>query len=621
MNTPEKPNNRKFRGEGRQHYIITSLYRYKRYFADPDEALKLFESIPFLNGGLFECLDSPDKDDPSKILRVDGFSDRDDISLRVPNYLFFSDEQSVDLNAAYGTRARQYKVRGLINILDRYKFTITENTPIEEEVALDPELLGRVFENLLAAYNPETGVTARKQTGSYYTPREIVNYMTDGSLTAYLKDELIAYHESQSALSMSTPPAQMDIGGKTEPVQTQLAAHEATLSDDEKRQLEEELCELISYKGEPRRFNPGETKALIDAIDKLKILDPACGSGAFPMGILQKLVFLLGRLDARNEEWKQRQIDKVRQTIRTAEGIEDSTIRENTIRDLQAEIDNINEAFDRNELDYGRKLYLIENCIYGADIQPIAVQIAKLRFFISLVVDQKINRRQENLGIRPLPNLETRFVAADTLIGVDKPAQMPIRNPKIDRKEKELAQVRQKHFTARTPQTKEKYRKLDRKLREELSGLLASDGFPRETTQRIAFWDLYDQNTSADWFDLEWMFNTRDGFDVVIGNPPYVQLQKNGGKLGRLYEPCNFDSFIKTGDIYCLFYEKANKLSRNRGHVCFVTSNKWMRAGYGKKLRDYLIKHTQPIQLLDMGPDVFDATVDTNILLLQKRYP
>ena len=578
---------------------------------------KLFESIPFLNGGLFECLDKPDKDDPQKILRVDGFSDRDDVSLHVPNWLFFSDERTVDLNAAYGTRGKQYKVHGLVKILDRYKFTVTENTPIEEEIALDPELLGRVFENLLAAYNPETGATARKQTGSFYTPREIVDYMTDESLIAYLKGELIAYHESQSALSMTTPPAQMNLGGQTEPVQTQLDAHGVTLSDDQKNRIEDDLRELISYKGKPRRFSMGEIKSLIRTIDGLKILDPACGSGAFPMGVLQKLVFLLGRLDARNEEWRQRQIDKVQQTIETAERIEDSTVRENTISDLESEINNINDTFERNEFDYGRKLFLIENCIYGVDIQPIAVQISKLRFFISLVVDQQIDDTRENRGVRALPNLETRFVAANALIGLDKPAQMPIRNPKIDQQEIELADVRRKHFTARTPKTKDKYRKLDAQLRATLSELLRRDGFPSETTEKIAFWDPYEQNVKADWLDPEWMFNTKEGFDLVIGNPPYVQLQKNGGKLGRLYAPCNFDTFMRTGDIYCLFYEKANQLSRDGGYVCFITSNKWMRAAYGKKLRDYLARHTQPIQLLDMGPDVFDATVDTNILLLQ----
>ncbi len=583
MNTEQYPNNRKFRGEGRQHYNITSFYRYKDCFIDPDDALRQFEAIPFLNGGLFECLDGQSKDDPTEILRIDGFSDRNDIPLHVPNELFFSEERSVDLNAAYGTRGKRHKVRGLIHILSSYKFTIAENTPIEEEVALDPELLGKVFENLLAAYNPETKVTARKQTGSYYTPREIVNYMTDESLIAYLKNELIR------------------------PVE----------SDAQKAEIEKKLRGLLAYNDAPNPFDEAETEVLIKAIDALKILDPACGSGAFPMGVLHKLVFILGKLDPRNEQWKQRQIARVESTIERAEDIDDSTFRENTIRELEGEIENINEAFERNELDYGRKLYLIENCIYGVDIQPIATQIAKLRFFISLIVDQQIDGSRENHGVRPLPNLETKFVAANTLIGVDKPLQTQIRSPQVDRKEKELEDVRRRHFTARTPSTKAKYRALDAQIRTEIGELLRDLGFPDETTEKIANWDPYNQNASADWFDSEWMFGVRDGYDITIGNPPYIQLQSDGGQLGRLYVPCNFDSFIRTGDIYCLFYEKANQLSKKSGHVCFITSNKWMRAAYGKKLRDYFISHTQPIQLLDMGPDVFDATVDTNILLLQ----
>ena len=269
MNTAQNPNNRRFRGEGRQHYNITSFYRYKDCFIDPDEALQQFETIPFLNGGLFECLDAPSKEDATRILRVDGFSDRDDNPLQVPNELFFSDERTIDLNKAYGTRGKGYKVRGLIHILDSYKFTIAENTPIEEEVALDPELLGKVFENLLAAYNPETEATARKQTGSYYTPREIVNYMTDESLIAYLKNELI------SPIDVET----------------------VSLSDAQKAEIEEKLRGLLAYNDKSHQFNGAEVEDLIRAIDTLKILDPAVGSGAFPMGVLHRLVFILGKLD------------------------------------------------------------------------------------------------------------------------------------------------------------------------------------------------------------------------------------------------------------------------------------------------------------------------------------
>ena len=550
MNTEQKPNNRKFRnlakqsGSRDQNYMAHSLYRYEEHFKDKIRALDLFGGIPFLNGGLFECLDKEDKHDPRKVLRVDGFSDHKKSQLNVPNFLFFSDDQSVDLNAVYGTKGRGYKVRGLIDILDSHKFTIAENTPIEEKVALDPELLGKVFENLLAAYNPETGVSARKQTGSFFTPREIVNYMTDESLIAYLKHEYIAYHESQTTQSSATPPAQLDLSGRAEPVQTQICTQGVTLSDKQKDRIETDLRNLLTYNDEPHQFNDDETEALINAVDTLKILDPACGSGAFPMGVLHKLVFMLGKLDPRNQQWRQRQIDKVNRTIETAEKNDDSAVRENTIRDLEREIDNINEALERNELDYGRKLYLIENCIYGVDIQPIAVQIAKLRFFISLVVDQKMDDSRANRGVRPLPNLETKFVAANTLLSVEKPAQLLIRSQQVVSVEKELSDVRRRHFTARTPRTKEKYRKHDRKIRRELSELLKRDGFPSETTEKIAHWDPYDQNATAEFFDPEWMFGVKDGFDVVIGNPLYVQLQKDGGRLGSLYARCNFDSFI-----------------------------------------------------------------------------
>ena len=418
MNTSKKRNNRKFRGENRQHYNITSLYRYKRYFSDPDAALQLFESIPFLNGGLFECLDKPDPDDEKTILRVDGFSDRKDNLLSVPNELFFSEPQAVNLNAVYGTKNSRYTVRGLIHILTRYKFTIAENTPIEQEIALDPELLGQVFENLLAAYNPETGTTARKQKGAFYTPRDVVNYMVDESLLAYLQNALFCRSE--------LPVATLDA-------------------------TETKLRHLLAYNDEHHQFTDAEVEHLINAIDTLKILDPACGSGAFPMGILHKLVFLLGKLDPRNAQWRQRQIDRVQVAIAASEKIDDSTFRESAIAELEREIESINEAFERNELDYGRKLYLIESCIYGVDIEPIAIQIAKLRFFISLIVEQKIDGTRENRGVRPLPNLETKFVAADTLIDVEKPTQMNFRNTKIDTKEKDLEEVRRRHFTARTP--------------------------------------------------------------------------------------------------------------------------------------------------------------------------
>jgi hypothetical protein len=177
-----------------QNFMAHSLYRHRECFSEPKSALDLFKAIPFLNGGLFECLDKDlGENAKPRYVRIDGFSRREDSQPVVPDFLFFGGEREVDLSADYGdTKFRRVPVRGLIHIFNRYNFTVEENTPIEQEVALDPELSGKVFENLLAAYNPETGATARKQTGSFYTPREIVNYMVDEALIACLKEKLTA---------------------------------------------------------------------------------------------------------------------------------------------------------------------------------------------------------------------------------------------------------------------------------------------------------------------------------------------------------------------------------------------------------------------------------------------
>lgn len=614
MNIPKKPDNRKFRhkankaGVRDQHYMIHNVYRYKSYFKKPDEALKLFSTIPFLNGGLFECLDKPDKNNPNKILRIDGFSDRKDNEVVLPDFLFFSEEQDVDLNKTYGTKNKRYKVRGLIDIFERYKFTINENTPIEEEVALDPELLGKVFENLLAAYNPETGATARKQTGSFYTPREIVNYMVDESLIAYLKTELIKHYESQTILASNTPHSQSDIYGKTAPQQTRIVSQPVRLSNKDQKQMDQKIRNLFSYTEEPHLFDDTDTTRLIEAIDSIKILDPACGSGAFPMGILHKLVFILGKLDQGNERWKAKQIAKVSEIL-------DSTIREKVIADIE-------QAFEHNELDYGRKLYLIENCIYGVDIQAIAVQIAKLRFFISLVVDQKIDDAQENRGILPLPNLETKFVAANTLLGVEKLQQSTIRNWEIDQKEKELTEVRRRYFTARTPKTKSKYRDLDSKLRSEISDLLKDWGFPHETTEKLAYWDPYDQNSSADFFDPEWMFGVTNGFYVVIGNPPYVRADSGEEHLAlrKTIEGSNqYETLWEKWDLYIPFIERSYKLLKPGGFTIMIVSDAYCHSKYAQKSQDWFLKNSRVLRLDFFSKiKIFDAGVHNITYLFQK---
>jgi len=550
---------RKFRNDG-QNYNITNLYRYRRLFKDPDKALRLFEKIPFLNGGLFECLDKPARNDPSKVVRIDGFSDRDDNEVHVPDELFFGDERACDLNAAYGTKGKRYKTRGLIRVFERYKFTVTENTPIEEEIALDPELLGRVFENLLAAYNPETGATARKQTGSFYTPREVVDFMADEALA--------------SVLSRVVGEEQID-----------------------------DVRHLLAYNDQPHRFSESHAARLVEAIDKLKILDPACGSGAFPMGILHKLVFVLRKLDPHNERWKQKQIDK-------AAEIPDVEARERAVAGIE-------DAFTKNELDYSRKLYLIENCIFGVDIQQIAVQIAKLRVFISLVVDQKPNPKLENLGIRPLPNLETRFVAANTLFWPARSSQQLLGNDEIYEIEKKLGEVRRRHFEARTPPTKAKWRDRDRELRQDLARALEDGCMSRDVARKLAGWDPYDQLASVDFFDPEWMFEIRDGFDIVIGNPPYVRQEEIKELKPALKE--RYSCFTGVADLYVYFFERGFSLLRQSGVLVFISSNKYFRAGYGEKLRGYLAREGRIRTLIDFGDaPVFTAIAYPSIIVVTR---
>ncbi|MCX7929092.1 MAG: Eco57I restriction-modification methylase domain-containing protein, partial [Patescibacteria group bacterium] len=144
------------------------------------------------------------------------------------------------------------------------------------------------------------------------------------------------------------------------------------------------------------------------------------------------------------------------------------------------------------------------------------------------------------------------------------------------------------------------------------------DGWPSTTAEQIASFDPYDQNHAAGWFDPEWMFGITDGFDIVIGNPPYIQLQKEGGKLAKAYEKQGYKTFERTGDIYSLFYEKGMQLLKSQGILTYITSNKWMRAGYGKSTRQFFLQYN-PKKPIDLGSGIFEsATVDTNILLIQK---
>ena len=564
------------------------VYRYAELFNDADFKSH-FDDIPFLNGGLFDCLDQKkDKNNPDSIeIRLDGFSTQAKKQAVAPDKLFFGEYKNVDLSGAYDNKKKSnVTVYGLIDILQNHKFTVEENTPLEEDIALDPELLGQVFENLLAAYNPETGTTARKQTGSFYTPREIVDYMVDESLIAYFG------------------------------VQTLVCASDSDGTN-------QGLYSLLSYNETQNPFDAPQTNALISAIDNLKILDPACGSGAFPMGILHKLVFVLSKLDPKNEQWRDRQIAKLKT-------IDDSALREKATQ-------VIHDAFENNELDYGRKLFLIENCIHGVDIQPIATQISKLRFFISLIVDQKSHGdKSNNFGIRPLPNLDFKIIAANTLIAA--PQEDEAMGVKVDSFFENFSDLTHDYFKVANPDDKRKLRDkietlINAKCDEKLRGIKSLSHNETKNKKQIdqleshqKLWQSYAnlfKHEAVAFFEPRYFFpQLSGGFDIVIGNPPYV-FARNSAEKGiteqdKKYFYGNFKLAKYQVNLYPLFIEKGHNLIKNTGILCYITPNNWLTINTNKDLRKFVLECSN-VKIVNFYAKVFEsAAVDSCIITFSK---
>ncbi|MBR3411643.1 MAG: N-6 DNA methylase [Bacteroidales bacterium] len=575
LNSPITPegkdtvSERRFR-KSRGDYDNNKLMRHEELFIDPKLFVELANKyVPFLNGGLFDCLD--DKDNGKYF---DAFTDREEIAkqLIVPDYLFFGEDvgRNIDLSEWYGDkRKKKVSARGIIDILKRYNFTVEENTPFDQDVSLDPELLGKVFENLLASYNPETQTTARKQTGSFYTPREIVQYMVDESLVAHLK---------------------------------------RTVGDD----LEAEYRKLIQYTDEEPNLTDEQRKAILQSIYQCKVLDPACGSGAFPMGMLQQMVHILNRIDPDNKEWKDMMVKNA--ISETSEAYLNATDDER--KEIVADIErSFNENVNRP--DYARKLYLIENCIYGVDIQPIAIQISKLRFFISLVVDQKTNDNPvDNFGIRPLPNLEAKFVAANTLIGLHNQTNLFVTDD-IKQLQDEMKVAKHKIFGAKTVKTKRKYKDRVAQLRiqmvEELKRLRAVSD---EDHLMLLDWDMFDQNKAAKFFDSNWMFGIDGGFDIVIGNPPYGVSIK--GEYRKEVVRCLGN--VPDYEIYYYFIQAGRNLLLENGTICYIIPNTWLFNTFARRFRETVLEKWNVIEILDCTKfKIFDATVLNSIITWQKK--
>ncbi len=448
--------------------------------------------IPFLNGGLFDPINNYDW------VHID---------ILLPNELFSNQTATKEGD----------KGNGILDILDRYNFTVKEDEPLEKEVAVDPEMLGKVFENLLESND-------RKTQGTFYTPREIVHYMCQESLVSYL------------SAGLEDNVAKNDIS-KFIKIGELVGEHEAAviLKEKETKDYSHKIPESI-------RAN---AKQIDEKLASIKVCDPACGSGAFLVGMMSEIV-------------KARNILSI-----FMEGGGDRSL-------------------------YNFKRECIENSLYGVDINAGAVEIAKLRLWLSLIVDE-----EDIEQIKPLPNLDYKIVRGNSLLGIDLNADLNLFN------KESFDEIERYKNSIIEEINHEKKKDLKKKIDELI--LSITEG-KKDFDFEIYFSEVFRNN---------------GGFDIVIANPPYIRQEKI-----KEYKPLlvKYEVYNSTSDIYTYFYEKSWKILKDGGFSCFISSNKWLRAKYGQKLREFLKSKSAIFDIIDFGGHkVFEsATVDTNIIIFQK---
>jgi hypothetical protein len=434
----------------------------------------------------------------------------------------------------------------LFQTLKTYNFTMDENLDFDVELSIDPEMLGRIFENLLAEINPETGASARKTTGSFYTPRRMVSHMTDMSLTQYLLNETNVSEEQIKALMTINTIDDL----------------EHPLNNVDKLQISEKLYSL-------------------------KSLDPACGSGAFTIGLLQKIVFLLEQVDSDFEVTKK---------------LFDKTFFKGK------------KHLEGNK-DYLRKLVLIRDVIHGVDIQPVAVEISKLRCFLTLIVEQDVIDDLENRGLEPLPNLDFQFVCANSLIGLNAEKQMMFDDD--SHLEEELTLIREEFYSTNSGKRREslktKYLKL---VNEELTLFGESS-----RTSQLKTFQPFVVNNVASFFDPKNMFGISK-FNIVIANPPYVRFQNLGKEQSKLLSENYFekrDGKIRGwfDDLYVHFIFRAFDLASDNGIICMITNDSFVGLESKSRVREKLL-HENIIELIRCPIETFGATIYTAIFLASR---
>ena len=523
--------------------------------------------IPFLNGGLFEELKGYD------------WKNND---FNIPNELFSNQSEKGD------------EADGVLDIFDRYNFTMNEDEPMEREVAIDPEMMGKVFENLL-------DVKDRKSKGAFYTPREIVHYMCQETLINYLTNKLDIPEDDVRDLVLYGDLMRDEDTKKTKWIMGKNGKNIPVVDTEKDFYISENI---LSYKNKVNRI-----KEIDDLLKNVKVADLAVGSGAFPLGMLSEIV-------------------KVRNVLTEYMAIGMSSIEKLSF------------------INYGRKIYqlkteTIKNCLFACDIEPSAIDIAKLRLWLSIVIEDFVGEQDRNDGVvseetkpKQLPNLDCNFICGNSLIdefeGVElisssdllnnlkEGVQISMHQAVIDPLINNLIELQDKLYFEKSHEEKEN---IKYQIDQIYNRIVFTQGIQNdpdlnekylkateEDSKPFILWQLY----------FPKVFRENGGFDIVIGNPPY------GAKLSaeekRYYKGKYADVHVRTPDTYNYFISLGFRLMRQNGIESFIVPNTLLFQNEYQKTRKFLSEQNTLYSVVNIGENVFEhAQVPTCIFASIKK--
>lgn len=533
----------------------------------------LHRRVPFLNGGLFEELDHYDWENND---------------FQIPNELFSNRD----------TKGRD--ADGVLDIFDRYNFTMAEDEPMEREVAVDPEMLGKVFENLLE-------VKDRKSKGAFYTPREIVHYMCQESLINYLVTKTGIAEDDIRKLVLYGEYFKEKDAEKTKRVPNKDGKSFHMELDKEK---EFEIpASIFSYRDGTNRL-----MEIDQHLANVKVVDPAVGSGAFPLGMLNEIV-------------------KVRDTLSTYISLEMNAFEKKSL---------FAPGFVGSRNVYELKAETIKNCIFACDIEPSATDIAKLRLWLSLVIDDELTTDALDSGIfgehskpRQLPNLDCNIICGnsldDTFGGIELIKESDVINNIMEGHQENLVQsgvdnmiaslidLQDKLFYTKETSEKDEIKRqiqgiydaiIEEQLQINPELLNEYEDCKDNSSKPFVLWQLYYPK----------VFRDNGGFDICIGNPPYKLCQPSNTEEEVLdYYKTHFKVASYKIDLFHLFFEKGISLLRQKGILSYITPNTYLTNKYIKPLRKLLLEECTIKVIVNHDKVFTSASVDTATIVMTKE--